>query len=115
MILLYVFRCLDGMAPLYLANMLKRQCSTGRTRSSQQHMLEVPRTKRVSLGDRSFKVIGPRLWNSLPIAVAYRCSNSLLKHICLKQNTADILFYFDILLRNSYFMYLRMIVRMLIL
>ena len=60
-ILLHVFRCLDGTAPLYIANMLKRQCSTGGTRSSQQHMLEVPRTKRVSFGGRSFKVIGPRL------------------------------------------------------
>ena len=68
-ILLHVFRCINGTAPLYLVDMLKRQCSTGRTRSSQQHMLEVPRTKLVSFGDRSFKVVGLRLWNSLPIAI----------------------------------------------
>ena len=68
-ILLHVFRCINGTAPLYLADMLKRQCSTGRTRSSQQHLLEVPRTKLVSFGDRSFKVVGPRLWNALPIAI----------------------------------------------
>ena len=71
-ILLHVFRCLDGMAPLYLANMLKRQCSTGHTRSPQQHVLEVSQTKHVNFGDQSFKVIGPRLWNSLPIAI--KCS-----------------------------------------
>ena len=35
MILVHVFRCLDDTAPLYLANMLKRQCSTGRTRSNK--------------------------------------------------------------------------------
>ena len=74
-ILLRVSRCLDGTAPLYIENMLKRQCSTGRIRSSQQHTLEVPRTERVSFEDRSFKVIGPRLWNSLPIAI--KCSRNL--------------------------------------
>ena len=68
-ILLHVFRCINGTAPRYLADMLKRQCSTGRTRSSQQHLLEVPRTKLVSFGDRSFNVVGPRLWNALPIAI----------------------------------------------
>ena len=49
-IIVHVFRCLDGMVPLYLANMLKRKCSTGRTRSSQQHILEVPRTNVLVLG-----------------------------------------------------------------
>ena len=68
-ILVHVFGCLDGKAPLYLTNMLTRQCST---RSSQHDVL---RTKRVSFGDRSFKVIGPRLWNSLPIAI--KCSRNL--------------------------------------
>ena len=65
-ILLHVFRCLDGTAPLYLENMLKRRCSTRRTRSSQQQLLEMPQTK---LDSFSFQVIGPRLWNSLPIAI----------------------------------------------
>ena len=68
-ILLHVFRCINGTALLYLADMLKRQCSTGRTHSSQRHLLEVPRTKLVSFGDRSFKVIGSRLWNALPVAI----------------------------------------------
>ena len=68
-ILLHVFRCINGTAPLYLADMLKRQCSTGRTRSPQQHLLAVSRTKLVSFGDRSFNVVGPRLWNALPIAI----------------------------------------------
>ena len=54
-------RCLDGTAPLYFVNMLKRRCSTRRTCSSQQHLLEVPRTKLVSFGDRSDQVIGSRL------------------------------------------------------
>ena len=37
-ILLHVYRCLNGMAPLYLANLLKRQ-SPGRTRSSEHGLI----------------------------------------------------------------------------
>ena len=47
----------------------KEECSTGRTRSSQQHLLEVPQTNLVSFGDRSFNVVSPWLWNALPIAI----------------------------------------------
>ena len=68
-ILLHEFWCINGTAPVYLADMLKRQCSTGRTRSLQQHLLKVPRTKLACFGDRSFYVVGPRLWNALPIAI----------------------------------------------
>ena len=73
-ILLHVYRCLNGMAPLYLANLLKRQ-SPGRTRSSEQHLLDIPRTKLASFGDRSFRVVGPRLWNALPIDI--KCCGTL--------------------------------------
>ena len=69
-ILLHVYRCLNGTAPLYLANLLNRQ-SPGRTRSSEQHLLDIPRTKLASFGDRSFRVVGPRLWNALPIDIKY--------------------------------------------
>ena len=72
--LLHVYRCLNGVAPLYLANRLKIQ-SPGRTRSSEQHFHVIPRTKLASFGDRSFRVVGPRLWNSLPIDI--KCSGTL--------------------------------------
>ena len=73
-ILIHVYRCLNGMAPLYLANLLKRQ-SPGRTRSSEQRLLDIPRTKLASFGDRSFRVVGPRLWNALPIDI--KCCRTL--------------------------------------
>ena len=69
-ILLHVYRCLNGTAPLYLANMLNRQ-SPGRTSSSEQHLLDIPRTKMASFGDRSFCVVGPRLWNPLTIRIKW--------------------------------------------
>ena len=49
--------------------------SPGRTRSSEQHLLDIPRTKLASFGDRSFRVMGPRLWNALPIVI--KCCGTL--------------------------------------
>ena len=40
----------------------------GHLRSSSYRTLAVPRT-RTTLGDRSFAVAGPRVWNSLPAAI----------------------------------------------
>ena len=73
-ILLHVYRCQIGTAPMYLANLLKRQ-STGRTRSFEQHLLDIPRTKLDSFGDRSVRVVGPRLGNALPIDI--KCGGTL--------------------------------------
>ena len=38
-------------------------------RSDDQHLLLVPRTKCKTFGDRAFAVAGPKVWNSLPLAV----------------------------------------------
>jgi len=39
-------------------------------RSSSRRTLAVPRT-RTTLGDRSFAVAGPRVWNSLPATIRH--------------------------------------------
>jgi len=63
-----VYRCLHGLAPLYLADSLKRVADTGRRtlRSSSSDALIVPSTRLVTVGDRAFPVSGSRFWNSLP-------------------------------------------------
>ena len=66
-ILLHVFRCINGTALLYLAGRLKRQAAHVR-RSNTCWKCRGQRSC-VSFGDRSFKVVGPRLWNALPIAI----------------------------------------------
>ena len=63
------FRSLRGLAPRYLADDLRRVAdmpSRRSLRSSTSHQLDVPRTRLVSVGDRSFSSAGSRLWNSLP-------------------------------------------------
>ena len=59
---------------VFTVYLLKRQ-SPGRTRSSEQHLLDIPRTKLASFGDWSFRVVGPRLWNALPIDI--KCCGTL--------------------------------------
>ena len=62
-------KCLIGRVPAYLTEYC-RQAGIRRpgTRSADTSMLEVLRT-RTALGDRSFAVAGPRIWNSLPPSI----------------------------------------------
>jgi len=64
-----VYKCLNGQAPTYLADIC-RQTGDHRSgmRSAETWILHVPRT-RSTYGDRSFAVAGPSVWNSLPPAI----------------------------------------------
>ena len=75
-ILCYVYKCLHGIAPSYLSELLI-------VKHSQDLTLNIPRTL-TSYGDRSFACAGPRLWNALPVYIRLACSveafKSKLKH-----------------------------------
>ncbi len=67
-----VYRSLDGTAPPYISGLIR--CSTDyeprrRLRSADTRELVVPVVRRKTLGDRSFAVNGPQLWNKLPVAL----------------------------------------------
>ena len=86
-----VYRCLHDLAPPYLASSLHRVTeldSRRRLRSSvDTDILLVPRSRLVTVGDRSFPVAGPRTWNNLPETV--RSAPSLLS---FKQRLKTVLF-----------------------
>ena len=63
---LTVFKALNGMAPLYLSELLHRYIPTRSLRSADQSLLVVPKTKLKTRGDRAFEAAAPKLWNSLP-------------------------------------------------
>jgi len=71
-----VHKGLNGRASVYLSNDLQYtgQRRTG-MRSVSAALLEVPRS-RTAIGDRSFSIAGPRVWNTLPAFV--RDTNSSL-------------------------------------
>jgi len=58
----------NSLAPPYLSDDCQLVTDVGRRhlRSADVHTCTVPRTQS-RLGDRSFGVAGPRLWNSLPV------------------------------------------------
>jgi len=62
-----VFRCLHDLVPQYLSSSPHRVAdmdSRRRLRSSADtDILLVPRSRLVTVGDRSFPVNGPRTWN----------------------------------------------------
>ena len=67
-----VYRCQHGTAPSYLADELCRVAdmpARQRLRSASTAALDVPVTRRSTMGDRSFSVAAVRVWNSLPAVV----------------------------------------------
>ena len=75
-ILCYVFKCIHGLAPLYLSELLI-------IKQHQDLTLQIPRTFS-TYGDRAFYSAGPKLWNSLPQEIRFVKSldgfKSKLKH-----------------------------------
>ena len=65
-ILTMTFKARNGIAPSYLAELLRDYTPVRALRSSDNPTLAVPTFKLKTVGDRSFCASGPRAWNSLP-------------------------------------------------
>ncbi len=66
-ILTLVHKCLLGLAPPYLSELIKVYMPGKNLRSKDRGIvLKVPKTKLVTGGDRMYSTLGPILWNSLP-------------------------------------------------
>ena len=63
-----VYKCLHGKAPEYLQNLLITYVPRREGLRSEAiiYRLTVPRTKKKTFADRTFSVVGPKVWNSLP-------------------------------------------------
>ena len=65
-ILLLVYKTINGLSQSYRSNLLSFCSSSYSLRSYSNKLLQVPRSKLKSYGDRRFSIAGPRLWNSIP-------------------------------------------------
>ena len=65
-VLLLIYKVLNGLAPEYLSELVKKRSHLRTLRSSSKNQLNTPRAKTVTYGDRAFSVAGPKLWNNLP-------------------------------------------------
>ncbi len=78
-IMLLTYKPLNGLAPLYLTELLKPY-ETGRClRSCFNELLAFPRTRYKTKGDRAFTVRAPKLWNSLPVDIRSSVCVSVFK------------------------------------
>ncbi len=68
-VLLLVYRCVNDLAPAYLCNLVTPLQHDRITRSSSQHLLNIPSSRLKKYGDRSFSVCGPKEWNLLPLYI----------------------------------------------
>ena len=69
-VLLLTYRALNGLAPVYLTDLLSTKSSIRTLRSSSRVFLNVPRTRLSSYGDAAFGVAAAKLWNSLPQSIS---------------------------------------------
>ena len=88
-VLTLTYKCLNKQASQYLQNLLVEmptQRSGLRSELTYKKLL-IPFTKRKTFAQRSFSVVAPTLWNSLPLSVKQASTDnqfkSLLKHIYL--------------------------------
>ena len=65
-VLLMVFKCLNGLGPSYLSELLLPYEPSRPLRSSGRGLLVIPKVNRKTHGEASFQYYGPRLWNALP-------------------------------------------------
>ena len=74
-VLVLVWRALNGCGPCYIKDLLNLHKPDRVLRSCTELKLTVPRTRLKTYGDRAFSVVGPKMWNDLPVDI--RTSNSL--------------------------------------
>ena len=91
-ILVLVFKCIHGVAPIYLGELITGHSPTRNLRSRDQFLLNVPFTRSMLASDRAFSVVGPTLWNALPKSVRSAPSLFTFKKL-LKTHLFRVAFY----------------------
>ena len=70
------FNVLYGNGPQYLKDLLNPLKSERSLRSAHKKLLDIPKTRLKTAGDRAFASIAPKIWNELPIELR-DCENIL--------------------------------------
>ena len=80
-LLTFMYNCSVGHAPKYLTELFKEKIPARNLRSTVWYdgCYDVKRTKRKTFMDRSFGVVGPKLWNDLPSSIRTSASINIFK------------------------------------
>ena len=69
-ICILMFKCFRNTAPEYLAELIRFDRNHNRNLwSNLKHLAQVPRSTNVQTSMSAFSIVGPRLWNDLPVTV----------------------------------------------
>ena len=85
-VLVTMYQCVNGLAPLFLTNLLDLDLTRKHLRSDTQGKLPIPHCSLSQVCNSSIRYAGPILWNELPqhLWSANSLSKVFLKHICLR-------------------------------
>ena len=82
-ILVITFKALHGLAPSYIADLIKPYVPARNLRSANQNLLHQSKFNLKTFGARAFSVSAPTLWNSMPVELKQKDSTNSFKK-CLK-------------------------------
>ena len=77
--LMLTYKCVNGLAPEYLAELLHLYQPCRTLRSSKKCLLQDPGSRTATFGKRSFALAAPSLWNNLPEDIKQSTSLSIFK------------------------------------
>jgi len=78
-VLLLAYKCIHGLAPNYLVELLQQQNAGKGLRSQSKVVFRVPKTCQVTYGDRAFCKAASTLWNNLPDEICKSASVNIFK------------------------------------
>ena len=71
------YKALNGMAPVYISQILDMYKPSQTLRSAHQNLLLILRSNTATYGDGAFSICaGPKVWNSLPGTITKRRAES---------------------------------------
>ena len=80
-ILLYTFKALNNLAPVYLQELVNAYQPTRALRSEDLQLLKAPRIRNKTYGERRLDKSAATLWNSLPQNIRHVQSVSIFKKL----------------------------------
>ncbi len=80
-IFVFVFKAINKLAPSYLSELLSLHNPSRALRSGSPRLLTVPRVKLKQRGKCGFAVVGPKLWNTLPVHIRYAPTLQVFKSL----------------------------------
>ena len=81
-----VYKTLNDLNPEFMKNIFKLRETIRPVREAYKMNLEMPRINQVTFGTRSLRILGPKIWNSLPLHVKSSENLSLFKEVIKNWN-----------------------------